>query len=77
MPVTIKSNPDGSAVIQVDAVDRLKFKQNGELEFAPASGFSLRNKIINGKMDIAQRGTSFPALGQNQCLKPRTQDSES
>jgi hypothetical protein len=30
--------------------------------FVPSSQFSHRNKIINGKMDIAQRGTNFPAI---------------
>lgn len=34
-------------------------------QFVPASQFSHRNKIINGKMDVAQRGTSFPAIANN------------
>ena len=33
-----------------------------ELTYADSNGRSFRNKIINGKMEIAQRGTSFPAI---------------
>ena len=34
-------------------------------EFVPNGQFSHRNKIINGKMEIAQRGTSFAAIANN------------
>lgn len=36
--------------------------QNG-IEGQVSTPFSFRNKIINGKMDISQRGTNFPAPG--------------
>jgi len=57
MTITLKSNPDGvSGAIQVNGNDAVVFGTQGITQGAP---FSFRNKIINGKMDIAQRGASF------------------
>lgn len=60
MSITIKSNPDGvSGAIQVNGNDAVVFGTQGITQGTP---LSFRNKIINGKMEIAQRGTSFPAI---------------
>lgn len=57
MTITIKSNPDGvSGAIQVNGNDAVVFGTQGITQGTP---LSFRNKIINGKMEIAQRGTSF------------------
>ena len=56
----------GSAVIQDSAITNDKVAQNS-LELnrinSTAGGFTFRNKIINGKIDVAQRGTSFTSQG--------------
>ena len=51
------------ASLTIDGVEVLK-KTSGEInltntKFVPNSSFMFRNKIINGGMQIAQRGTSF------------------
>ena len=40
--------------------DRITFNDNSAM--GTASSLGLRNRVINGKMDIAQRGTSFAAI---------------
>lgn len=48
------------AVITASAIDaRTTILENNR------SSYTFRNKIINGKMEIAQRGTSFAAVGAN------------
>ena len=69
MTITIKSNPDGvSGAIQINGNDAVVFGTQGITQGAP---FSFRNKIINGKMEIAQRGTSFPAIANGAYFNDR------
>ena len=64
MTTSIKSSADGlTGELQVNGNPAIRFGADTSGHLA---GF--RNKIINGKMDIAQRGTSFPAMGSAYCL---------
>lgn len=62
--LTITRAQEGTTALAFSAGDRAELRLTvNALAGSILSGF--RNKIINGKMEIAQRGTSFPAIGNN------------
>ncbi len=68
MTTSIISVSETESKIQVNGLDALTLNSSGNIGIKGINGGQIagvRNRIINGGMEIAQRGTSFPAIAPN------------